>query len=102
MSMNFKHHVIQYEIDIVTSCGKKMIESEKEKKKVSGKYKWETISVIPIMPLVGVNHHQPILHMSKRMVHCYYTDETIIQFSIGFMINPSFNCNNLFRVRDPW
>ena len=26
MTMNFKLHVIQYVIDIVTSCGKKMIE----------------------------------------------------------------------------
>ena len=29
MSMNFKNYVIQYVIDIVTYCGKKMIESEK-------------------------------------------------------------------------
>ena len=33
-------------------------------------------------------HRQPILHMSKIMVHCYYKDETINQFSIGYMINP--------------
>ena len=29
ITMNFKHHVIQYVIDIVTSCGEKMIELEK-------------------------------------------------------------------------
>ena len=40
------------------------------------------------MPLVGVNHCQPILYMSKRMVHCYSIDETINQFSTGYMINP--------------
>ena len=33
MSINFKRHLIQYVIDIVTSCGESMIESEKEKKK---------------------------------------------------------------------
>ena len=35
--------------------------------------------------------------MSKIIVHCYSTDETINQFSIGFMINPSLNCNKEFR-----
>ena len=37
--------------------------------------------------------------MSKRMVHCYSTDETINQFAIGFIINPSINCNKLLRVQ---
>ena len=41
------------------------------------------------MPLVEVNHCQPILHMSKRMVHCYTRYETINQFAIGYMIAPS-------------
>ena len=57
----------------------------------------ETLYVIPFMPLVGVNNCQPILHMSKRMIHCYSTDESINQFAIGYMINPSLNCKQLFR-----
>ena len=64
----------------------------KRKEKNPGKHKWETLDVIPLMPLVGVNNFQPILHMSKIMVNCYSTDETINQFSIGYMINPSLNC----------
>ena len=51
------------------------------------------------MPLVGVNYCQPILHVSKIMVHCYYTDETIDKFAIGYMINPSLNRNKVFRVQ---
>ena len=62
---------------------------EKRNKKSPGKDKWETLVVIPLMPLVGVNCRQPILHMSKIMVHCYTTDETINHFAIGYMINPS-------------
>ena len=31
MTMNFKHHVIQYVIDMVTSCGEKMIDFGKIK-----------------------------------------------------------------------
>ena len=54
-----------------------MIGLGKVNEKKSGKDKWETLDVIPLLPLVGVNYIQPILHMSKRMVHCYYTDETI-------------------------
>ena len=51
------------------------------------------------MPLVGVNHRQPILHMSKIMVHCYSKDETINQFEIGYMINHSLNCNKVFKIQ---
>ena len=51
------------------------------------------------MTLVRVNHRQPILHMSKIMIHCYSTDETINQFSIGYTIKPSLNCNEVFRVQ---
>ena len=51
------------------------------------------------MPLVGVNHFQPILHMPKIMVHCYSTYETINKFAISYMINPSLNCNKVFRVQ---
>ena len=49
------------------------------------------------MPLVGVNNSQYILHVSKRMVRCYSTDESIDQFSIGYIINPSLNYNKVFR-----
>ena len=59
----------------------------------------ETPDIIPLMTLVGVNYLQPLLHISKRMVHCYTTDETINQFSISYMINPSLKFNNLFRIQ---
>ena len=49
------------------------------------------------MLLVGVNNCQPILHMSKRMVHCYSKDEIINKCAIGYMINSSLNCNKVFR-----
>ena len=68
----------------------------KIREKVPGKYKWETLNVITLVPLVGLNNLKPIFHMSKRMVHCYSTDETINQFAIGYTINPSLNCNKLF------
>ena len=48
------------------------------------------------MPLVGLNHRQPILHMSNLMVHCYSIDESINQFSICYMINPSLHFNKVF------
>ena len=37
--------------------------------------------------------------MSKRMVHCYYTYETISILAIGYMINPYLNYNILSRVQ---
>ena len=98
MSMNFKQNIIQYVIDIVTLCGEKWY-NWKKSKKVPGKDKWETLAVIPLIPYVGVNNRQPILHMYKRMVHWYSTDETNINFEIGYTINPLLNCNKVFRVQ---
>ena len=65
-------------------------------KKVPVKDKWETPAIITLMPIVGVNNCQPILYTSKRMVHCYTTDETMNQFAIGYIINPSLKFNNVF------
>ena len=79
MNMNFKYHVMQSVIDIVSLCGKKMIELEKNPEK----YKWDLPSVIPLMPIVGVNYCLPILHLYKIMVHIYTTEKTIHQFAIG-------------------
>ena len=55
------------------------------------------IDFIPLLPLIGVNHIQPIIHMSKIMVYLYTTDEQINQFVIGCMINPSLRVNRVFR-----
>ena len=51
------------------------------------------------MPLVGMNHCKPTLHMSKIMVHCYSTYESINKFAIGYMIIPPINCNKVFREK---
>ena len=99
MSINFKQKVIQYVINIITSCGENMIELVKIYIYIPGKYKWETLGVIPLIPLAGENHCQPLSHMSKRMIHCYYTDESINQFAIGYMINPWLNCNKILREK---
>ena len=37
--------------------------------------------------------------MSKELVHCYSTDETINQIAICYMINPSLKFNILFRTQ---
>ena len=37
--------------------------------------------------------------MSKRMVHCYATDENINQFAIGYMINPLLKFKNVFKIQ---
>ena len=51
------------------------------------------------MPLLGLNNCQPILHEYKRTVHCYSTDKPINKFAIGYMINPSLNFKEVFRIQ---
>ena len=73
-----------------------MIKTEKENRKIETKYRWETLDVIPLLPFVGINNCQHILHTFKIMVHLYSTDERIHRFSIGYMVNSSLHVNKLF------
>ena len=61
------------------------------------KYRWETIDIISLFPLIGVNHRQPIIKTHNIMVYLYSTDEKTNQFAIGYMINPSLHTNRVFR-----
>ena len=56
-------------------------------------------AIIPPMSILGVNHCLPILYKSKRMVHYYTIYETVNQFAIDYMINPSLKFNNAFRTQ---
>ena len=51
------------------------------------------------MPILRVNNCLPILHLPKRMVHIYTTGNTIHQFTIGYMINPSLHFNKIFKAQ---
>ena len=68
-------------------------------KKIQAKYKWELPAIITLMPIVGVKHCPPILHMYKRMVHIYTTDKTVNKCAIGYMINPSLHINKMFKTQ---
>ena len=80
--MSFKQNSIPYVMDVVTSFGGGVIELGKEKKTIPGKDKWETLDYILLMPLVGVNHRQPILHVLKIMVHCHSIDKVLIHLQL--------------------
>ena len=54
------------------------------------------IYVIPILPLLEVNHHQPILHMPKILVYLYTTDKSMNLFAIGHMINHKLHVSKFF------
>ena len=55
------------------------------------------IGVITLFPLLGVNHRQPVLHKSKRLVYLYTTDKRMNLFEIVYMINPTLHVNKVFR-----
>ena len=67
--------------------------------KIVTKYRWEILYVILLFTLVGINYSEPILHMSKRMVHIYSIYDIINQFEIGYMINPALNVNKVLREK---
>ena len=55
------------------------------------------IDVIPLLLLLGVNHSQTIIYISKLLVYLYTTYKKINQSKIGYMINPSLHVKNMFR-----
>ena len=79
-------------------CGKNY-RIGKRKQKITEKDEWELTAGIPLMPIVGVNHCLRILHLFKILVHIYTTENTINQFSIGYMINPSIHFNKVFKTQ---
>ena len=50
--------VVDYAIGNISSCEPDMIEIENRKWKIPCKDKWEYCDVIPLLPLLGVNHSQ--------------------------------------------
>ena len=87
---------MNYVIGIISSCGKKKIKF-KNKRKIPKKDKWEYCDFIILIPLLGLYHRQPLLHMSKIFVYINTTYERINPFSIGYMINPTLQVNKVFR-----
>ena len=71
----------------------------KRKEKAPVKERCEIPAIISLMPILGVNNYQHILHMPKRMVYCYTTGGNMNQFTTGYMINPSPKFNNAFRTK---
>ena len=47
--------------------------------------------------MVEVNHCQPIIQITKRIVYLQTTYEQRNQFAIGYMINPSIHINKVTR-----
>ena len=51
------------------------------------------------MPIVGVNHLIPILHMSKITVYINSSEKTVHQFAISYMINPSLHIKKMLKTQ---
>ena len=47
--------------------------------------------------MLGYNHRLLILHMAKTFLCIHETSEHIIEFVIGYMINPTLHGNNFFQ-----
>ena len=76
-----------------------MKEVEKENKKIKNRDGWNYFHHMPILPLLGDNNHLPLFHMAKRFIWLAETGGHIIEFYIGYMINPSLHVNKDFRYQ---
>ena len=70
-----------------------MIELGKENNKIPSKDKCEYCEVIPVLTLLGVYHHLPLLHMTKTFVYMNSREKCMNQFAMGYMVNPTLYVN---------
>ena len=57
----------------------------------------ELFSSFSIIAIFGVNHRPPLLDMSENFVYIHNTEERINEFSIGYMVYPTFHVNKYFK-----
>ena len=50
-----------------------------------------------MQPFLGANCRLPLLHMAKSFIFIEKTKERINEFSIGYIINPTFNITKIFK-----
>ena len=69
MSMNLPLELVNHVIGTIALCNHIIPELEKENRNQSRNDKWEYCDVIPILPLLGVNHGSPIFPMSNAFLY---------------------------------
>ena len=74
-----------------------MIAVGKKSKKNKNKDRWSYCHHVPMLPLFGNNRRLPLLHMAECFISLEETKKRIIEFEIGYMINPSLHVNKYFR-----
>ena len=52
---------------------------------------------MPMLSLLGANHHLPLFCMAKFFIWINETKKSINEFTIGYMINTGLNVNKTFR-----
>ena len=61
------------------------------------KEKWNQLNLIDIQSLLETNHRLPLSHMAKSYIWLEEKNQRINDFSIGYMMNPNFKMNKVFR-----
>ena len=55
------------------------------------------MNILDMQSMLGTNFRMPLLHMSKSYIWIEETNQRINEFSIGYMMNPTFNRNRAFK-----
>ena len=67
-----------------------------ENKTIETKDKWNQQNLMDIQSLIGTNHCLPLSHLDRNYICLEETNQRINGFSIGYIMNPSFNMNKVF------
>ena len=68
-----------------------------KRKKIETKDKWNQLNIIDIQYLLGTNHSLTLSHMDTSYIWIEEKNQRINEFYIGYMMNPNFHKNKVFR-----
>ena len=66
-------------------------------KTIENKDKLNQLNLMEIQSLLGTNPRLPLSNVYKRYIWIEQTNQSINEFSIGYMMNPNFHKNKAFR-----
>ena len=59
--------------------------------------RWDYFHLMPMLPLLGTNHHLWLLHMAKDFIWIEEIGKRMNEFEIGYMIKPSLHIIKSFK-----
>ena len=93
----FSRKVIKAVLFTIDNHEKYLLAVGYQNKQIQTEDKWDHLNIMHIQSLLWTNHRLPSSNMAKSYIWIEETNERIIEFSIGYMINPNLSINKALK-----